>query len=145
LRARTPRNDSTESASYRPESRNRLRRQSRLPEKGRNLSERAGWSRGGSRPPRRSSKRSHLMNRPSLQQLICNHPVAESSFPNGAKPLKTNSRNFIPQRDMTRYYNGTRDCSCNSTTVRPALGWPISHHSVRARFCCQSRLPLKGG
>ena len=54
----------------------------------------------------------------ALRLLISNRRTAESSG------------NFVPKRDLTRYCNATRDCSCNGTTVCRTLCWPISHHSV---------------
>ena len=58
--------------------------------------------------------------------------------------INTVGRNFIPQRDLTRYYYLTRDSSCNPTIVNQALCLPISHYLVRAWSCCLLRLQLEG-
>jgi hypothetical protein len=52
--------------------------------------------------------------------------------------------NFVPKRDLTRYFDATPDCLCNGTTVCQALSLPILHHSVRAWRCCRLRLQVKG-
>jgi hypothetical protein len=46
-----------------------------------------------------------------------------------ATPQDASRRNFIPQRDVARYC-GTRDYSCNGTTVCRTLCWANSHHWV---------------
>ena len=69
-------------------------------------------------------------------------PIAEGRY-QYETPQEASGRNFIPQRDVTRYCNATRGYSCNGTTECQALCWPISYHSVRAWFCCQLRLRLK--
>jgi Protein kinase domain len=53
--------------------------------------------------------------------------------------------NFVPTRDLTRYYKATRDCLWNKTTVcqRPRL--PISHHLVERGAASRPRLRAKGG
>jgi hypothetical protein len=58
-------------------------------------------------------------------------------------PYDASDRNFIPQRDMTRYSNRTRVYSCNGTTVCGALCWPISYHSVRGWCCFRLTFRLK--
>ena len=55
---------------------------------------------------------------------------AEARFQPGT-PQDPRSGNFVPKRDLTRYCNGTRDCSWNRTTVCQPLCWLASHHSVR--------------
>ena len=54
-------------------------------------------------------------------------------------------RNFVPKRNLTRYCNVIRNCSCNGTTACREPCWPISRRLVRAWYCCDLRWRLKGG
>jgi hypothetical protein len=61
--------------------------------------------------------------------LIPEAPITEHRHQFGT-PQHTSDRNFVPKRDLKRYFKRGRNCSWNRNNSMPGTVWPISQHSV---------------
>ena len=79
-----------------------------------------------------------------LRLLISNFPIAETRYQHGT-PEDTNGWNFVPKRDLTRYYKRTRNCLWNGTLIRQRTA-QAAFAPLGGTWCCfRLRLQMKGG